>query len=52
MMEMAALPLAEVESIRFSSPLMITLLSAFVLGEKVVEQPVHFVPESKRQWRR
>lgn len=35
MMGLAALPLAEVESIRFSGPLMITLLSVFMLGEKV-----------------
>lgn len=35
MMGLAALPLAEVESIRFSAPLMITLLSVLLLGEKV-----------------
>ncbi|MBN2045460.1 MAG: DMT family transporter [Anaerolineales bacterium] len=35
MMGLAALPLAEVESIRFSGPMMITLLSVFILGEKV-----------------
>lgn len=35
MMGLAALPLAEVESIRFSGPMMITLLSVFMLGEKV-----------------
>jgi drug/metabolite transporter (DMT)-like permease len=35
MMGLAALPLAEVESIRFSGPIMITLLSVFLLGEKV-----------------
>jgi drug/metabolite transporter (DMT)-like permease len=35
MMGLAALPLAEVESIRFSGPLMITLLSVLMLGEKV-----------------
>jgi drug/metabolite transporter (DMT)-like permease len=35
MMGLAALPLAEVESIRFSGPIMITLLSVFMLGEKV-----------------
>jgi len=35
MMGLAALPLAEVESIRFSGPLMITILSVFMLGEKV-----------------
>jgi len=35
MMGLAALPLAEVESIRFSGPLMITLLSVFILREKV-----------------
>ena len=35
MMGLAALPLAEVEAIRFSGPLMITILSVFLLGEKV-----------------
>jgi drug/metabolite transporter (DMT)-like permease len=35
MMGLAALPLAEVESIRFSGPLMITLLSVILLGERV-----------------
>lgn len=35
MMGLAALPLAEVEAIRFSGPMMITILSIFVLGEKV-----------------
>jgi drug/metabolite transporter (DMT)-like permease len=35
MMGLAALPLAEVESIRFSGPLLITILSVFMLGEKV-----------------
>ncbi|MEZ4709589.1 MAG: DMT family transporter [Caldilineaceae bacterium] len=35
MMGVAALTLAEVESIRFSGPLMITILSVFLLGEKV-----------------
>ncbi|PKN91040.1 MAG: EamA/RhaT family transporter [Chloroflexi bacterium HGW-Chloroflexi-6] len=35
MMGLAALPLAEVEAIRFSGPLMITLLSVFLLREKV-----------------
>jgi len=35
MMGLAALPLAEIEAIRFSGPLMITLLSVFLLGEKV-----------------
>jgi len=35
MMGVAALPLAEVESIRFSGPIMITILSVFILGEKV-----------------
>jgi drug/metabolite transporter (DMT)-like permease len=35
MMGLAALPLADVESIRFSGPLMITILSVLVLGEKV-----------------
>ena len=34
-MAIAALPLAEVDSIRFSAPLMITLLSVLILGEKV-----------------
>jgi drug/metabolite transporter (DMT)-like permease len=35
MMGLAALPLASVESIRFSGPLMITILSVFMLSEKV-----------------
>ena len=35
MMGVAALALADVESIRFSGPLMITILSVFLLGEKV-----------------
>src|SRR5690349_13914054 len=35
MMGLAALPLADVESIRFSGPLMITILSVLILGEKV-----------------
>ena len=35
MMGLAALPLADIEAIRFSAPLMITLLSVFMLGEKV-----------------
>lgn len=35
MMGLAALPLAEVESIRFSGPILITLLSVLMLGEKV-----------------
>jgi drug/metabolite transporter (DMT)-like permease len=35
MMGLAALPLADVEAIRFSGPLMITLLSVLMLGEKV-----------------
>ena len=34
-MGLAALPLADVESIRFSGPLMITFLSVVMLGEKV-----------------
>jgi drug/metabolite transporter (DMT)-like permease len=34
-MGLAALPLADVESIRFSAPLMITSLSVVMLGEKV-----------------
>ena len=35
MMGLAALPLASVESLRFSGPLMITILSVFMLAEKV-----------------
>lgn len=35
MMGLAALPLAQIEAIRFSGPLMITLLSVLILGEKV-----------------
>lgn len=35
MMGLAALPLADVESIRFSGPLMITILSVLMLREKV-----------------
>lgn len=35
MMGLAALPLADIEAIRFSAPLMITLLSVLMLGEKV-----------------
>lgn len=35
MLGLAALPLADVEAIRFSGPLMITLLSIVILGEKV-----------------
>jgi drug/metabolite transporter (DMT)-like permease len=35
MMGLAALPLADVEAIRFSAPLMITFLSVVLLGEKV-----------------
>ncbi|MCA9973014.1 MAG: DMT family transporter [Anaerolineales bacterium] len=35
MMGLAALPLAEIEAIRFSGPLMITFLSVVMLGEKV-----------------
>jgi drug/metabolite transporter (DMT)-like permease len=34
-MGLAALPLAEIEAIRFSGPLMITVLSVMMLGEKV-----------------
>ena len=34
-MGLAALPLADVEALRFSGPLMITLLSVLMLGEKV-----------------
>lgn len=35
MMGLAALPLADIEAIRFSGPLMITLFSVVILGEKV-----------------
>jgi len=35
MMGLAALPLADVEAIRFSGPMMITFLSVVMLGEKV-----------------
>ncbi|MCB8988735.1 MAG: DMT family transporter [Ardenticatenaceae bacterium] len=35
MMGLVALPLADIEAIRFSGPLMITLLSVLMLGEKV-----------------
>lgn len=35
MMGLAALPLADIEAIRFSGPLMITFLSVVILGEKV-----------------
>jgi drug/metabolite transporter (DMT)-like permease len=35
MMGVAALPLADVEALRFSAPLMITMLSVLMLGEKV-----------------
>ncbi len=35
MMGLSALPLADVESIRFSGPMMITILSVVMLGEKV-----------------
>ena len=35
MMGLAALPLADIEAIRFSGPLMITSLSVLMLGEKV-----------------
>jgi drug/metabolite transporter (DMT)-like permease len=35
MMGLAALPLAEIEAIRFSAPLMITFMSVVILGEKV-----------------
>ena len=41
MMGLAALPLADVEAIRFSGPLMITILSVFLLGEKV--EPVRWL---------
>ena len=35
MMGLAALPLADIEAIRFSGPMMITILSVFMLNEKV-----------------
>ncbi len=35
MMGLAALPLADIEAIRFSGPMMITILSVFMLKEKV-----------------
>lgn len=35
LMGLAALPLADIEAIRFSAPLMITLFSVLMLGEKV-----------------
>jgi drug/metabolite transporter (DMT)-like permease len=35
MMGLAALPLADVEALRFSAPLMITVLSVIILGEQV-----------------
>lgn len=35
MMGLASLPLAQIEAIRFSGPLMITFLSVVMLGEKV-----------------
>jgi drug/metabolite transporter (DMT)-like permease len=35
MMGLAALPLADIEAIRYSGPLMITLLSVVILGEEV-----------------
>lgn len=38
MMGLAALTLADIESIRFSAPLMITILSVLMLGEKVGPQ--------------
>ena len=41
MMGLAALPLAEVEAIRFSGPMMITILSVFILGERV--EPVRWL---------
>ncbi len=41
MMGVAALPLAQVESIRFSGPIMITVLSVLLLGEKV--RPVRWL---------
>lgn len=41
MMGLAALPLAEAEAIRISGPLMITILSVWMLGEKV--EPVRWL---------
>ncbi len=41
MMGLAALPLADIEAIRFSGPLMITLLSVVILDEKV--EPRHWL---------
>jgi drug/metabolite transporter (DMT)-like permease len=41
MMGLAALPLADVEAIRFSGPMMITILSVLILGEKV--EPVRWL---------
>ena len=41
MMGLAALPLADIEAIRFSGPMMITLLSVTMLGEKV--KPAHWL---------
>jgi S-adenosylmethionine uptake transporter len=41
MMGVAALPLAEVEAIRFSGPLMITVLSVMILSERVA--PKHWL---------
>ncbi len=41
MMGVAALPLAQVEAIRFSGPIMITVLSVFLLSEKV--RPVRWL---------
>ena len=35
MMGLAALPLAEIEALRYSGPLLITILSVVILGEKV-----------------
>jgi len=35
LMGLAALPLAEIEALRFSTPMMITILSVVILGEKV-----------------
>ena len=41
MMGLAALPLAEVEAIRFFGPMMITILSVFMLDEKV--EPIRWL---------
>jgi len=41
MMGLAALPLADVESIRFSGPMMITILAVLLLGEKI--EPIRWL---------